>query len=59
MEKRYYNTKEISKYLGVSESAIRKWIRHGKIHVCKINGVIRFDIVIIDKWLEKNCEKII
>ena len=51
MEKRFLNVKEISEYLGFSDSAIRKWIRTGRIPFQKINGGIRFDIHAVDKWL--------
>ncbi len=57
MDKRFYNTKEIAAYLGFSISAIRKWIRTGQIPFCRINGGIRFDIQIIDKWASNNLPK--
>lgn len=58
MEKRFYTSSEISIYLGVSESAIRKWVRLGRIPFNRFCGTtIRFDIKIIEKWIEKNRER--
>jgi len=54
MEKRFLNVKEIAEYLCVKEDTIRKWIRLRKIPHCKINGLIRFEKVKIDRWLQKN-----
>ena len=54
MERRFYNTQEISEYLGFSQSAIRKWVRLDNIPFCKVNGGIRFDICAIDSWMQKN-----
>ena len=51
MENRYMSVRRMAEYLDVSESAIRKWIRCGRIPFVKINGSIRFDSQIIDRWL--------
>ena len=51
--KRFLNIREVAEYLGFSVSAIRKWVRHGQIPFCKVNGGIRFDIERINKWTEK------
>lgn len=53
MEQRFHTTKDIAVYLGFSEGAIRKWIRHGNIPFRKINGGIRFDMEEINKWTYK------
>ena len=53
VSRRFYTAEEIAKYLGFSLSAIRKWIRHGEIPFCKLNGGIRFDIYEIEKWTQK------
>jgi excisionase family DNA binding protein len=44
LSRRYFKTKDIAQYLGMTESAIRKWIRTGQIPFCRINGGIRFEI---------------
>ena len=53
MEKRFYTVDEIAIYLGLSVSAIRTWVRLGKIPVSKINGGIRFNVEEIDVWIKK------
>lgn len=50
MDKRFLSVAEVAEYLGLSESAIRKWVRTGQIPFCRINGAIRFDIRAIDGW---------
>ena len=54
MEKRFYNVGEVAVYLGFSASAIRKWVRRGKIPFNKVNGGIRFDIERINQWATKS-----
>lgn len=54
MERRFYAVDEIAVYLGVSGSAIRKWIRTGQIPFYRLNGAIRFDIQAIEKWTDKS-----
>lgn len=53
IEKRFLKVPEVAAYLGFSVSAIRKWVRLGRIPFCKVNGGIRFDIERINKWTEK------
>ena len=53
VEKRFLNVPEVAFYLGFSISAIRKWVRLGAIPFRKVNGGIRFDIHLINQWLEK------
>jgi excisionase family DNA binding protein len=53
IEKRFLNVPEVALYLGFSISAIRKWVRRGVIPFHKVNGGIRFDIQLINEWLEK------
>lgn len=50
MEKRFLSVVEVAEYLGLSQSAIRKWIRTGQIPFLKINGAIRFDMEEINQW---------
>jgi excisionase family DNA binding protein len=52
MEKRFYNAKEISIYLGVSEEAVRKWSLRGKIPFVKLGKSLRFDMMKIDSWVK-------
>lgn len=54
MERIIFNVKEISKYLSVSESTIRKLIREKKIPHFRIYSKILFDKEVIDRWLIDN-----
>ncbi len=49
-EQRYLSVKQTATYLGVSQSAVRKWIRFGTIPSCRFNGSIRFDKFKLDSW---------
>jgi len=53
IEKRFLNVPEVAKYLGLSISAIRKWVRLGMIPFNKVNGSIRFDIERINRWIDQ------
>lgn len=50
MRRRFLSVNEVAEYLGLSQSAIRKWIRTGQIPFSRINGAIRFDIQKINEW---------
>ena len=52
MDKRYFNAKEISTYLGVSEVAVRKWAIRGKIPFVKLGKSLRFDMIKVDTWVK-------
>lgn len=52
MERRFYNAKEISIYLGVSEEAVRKWAIRGRIPFVKLGKSLRFDKIKIDFWVK-------
>ena len=58
MEKRFLTVAEIAEYLGFKQSAIRKWIRLGKIPFNRLNGGIRFDLRLIDQWAQKRQEQV-
>ena len=56
MEKRFYSTKDISCYLGVTEAAVRKWAVRGRIPFVKLGKCLRFDMMKVNDWLkEKEC----
>ena len=57
IEQRFLNIPEVARYLGFSDSDIRKWVRKGMITFNKINGGIRFDIQAIDKWVSKKHQR--
>lgn len=54
MERIVFNVKEVTKYLSVSESTIRKLVREKKIPHFRILSKILFDKEQIDKWLNSN-----
>ncbi|MGM0112519.1 helix-turn-helix domain-containing protein [Enterococcus sp. DIV0187] len=47
---RYMNKKQTCDYLQISNNTLDRWIENGLPEI-KINGVIRFDRLSIDKWL--------
>ncbi len=53
IEQRYLSVKETAVYLGVSTSAVRKWIRLDTIPLSRFNGSIRFDKYRLDSWASK------
>ena len=53
MEKRYLTIKECANYCGISENTLYRWSREGKIPVCKISNLLRFDRVKIDDWMKQ------
>ena len=57
MTKEICNIKDLSLYLKVSTSEVRKLVREKKIPNFRIGNRIMFDIVEINKWLEKLAEK--
>lgn len=49
-EERYLSKKETCKYLKISNNTLDNWISQG-LPVLRINGILRFDRIAIDKWL--------
>lgn len=54
MERIVFNVKEVTKYLSVSESTVRKLVREKKIPHFRILSKILFDKELIDKWINNN-----
>lgn len=52
-EKRFYNAKDLSVYLGVTEDAVRKWALRGQIPYVKLGKCLRFDMIRVNVWLKK------
>ena len=50
-----FTVKEVSEYLRVSESCIRKAIRENKIPYFRVMSKILFDKSAIDKLITENC----
>jgi len=53
MEKRFTDIKELAKYLGVKDSTIYSWVHIRAIPYFKIGRLVKFDLAIIDSWIEK------
>lgn len=49
-KQRYMNKKQTCNYLQIANNTLDRWIENGLPEI-KINGVIRFDRLAIDKWL--------
>jgi len=49
-KQRYMNKKQTCNYLQISNNTLDNWIDQG-FPVIKLNGVMRFDSLEIDKWL--------
>jgi len=54
MERIIFNVKEVTKYLSVSESTIRKLVRKKKIPHFRILSKILFDKEQVDKWINNS-----
>lgn len=57
MTKEICNIKELSSYLKVSISEIRKLVREKQIPNFRLGNRIMFDLVEINKWVENLAEK--
>jgi len=52
LENRYLAKKDTCKYLKISNNTLDKWLLQG-LPVLRINGIMRFDRIAIDKWLSE------
>ena len=57
MTKEICNLKDLSKYLKISISEIRKLVREKKIPHFRLGNRIMFDLKTINNWIEKLQEK--
>lgn len=55
--KKICDLKDISIYLNMSESTIRKFVREKRIPYFRIGYRIKFNLEKIDEWLEELSEK--
>jgi excisionase family DNA binding protein len=42
---------EVAQCLNISPKTVRNWVYKGKIPYLKVNGVVRFEISVIEKWI--------
>ena len=47
----------LCEWLGVSERTARNWVETGTIPVTRIDGRLRFDVVAVDRWLNRHTTK--
>ena len=57
MTKEICNIKDLSSYLKISTSEIRKLVSEKKIPNFRLGTRIMFDLIEINKWVEKLAEK--
>lgn len=54
MTKEICGIKELAKYLGISESGVRKLVSEKRIPYFKVLSCIKFDLKEINLWLEES-----
>ena len=52
LTKRYLNKHEICTYMGISQSTLQKWLRRGDFPCVRVEGVYRFRVDEVEKWIE-------
>ncbi len=54
MKKRLLTIKETSEYLGISIHTLYSWVSQKKIDYVKMGRLTKFDIRVLDKYIENN-----
>ena len=54
MDRRLINIKELSEYTGLSINTLYSWVSREKIPCVKVGRLRKFDIRVIDRWIEDN-----
>ncbi len=54
MQKRLITIKEASGYLGISVNTLYSWVSQKKIDYVKMGRLTKFDLRVIDKFIENN-----
>ena len=54
MQKRLLTINEASEYLGISANTLYSWVSQKKIDYVKIGRLTKFDLKVIDKFIENN-----
>ena len=49
IERRFLSPREAAAYLGVSESAVLRWVREGRITASRVGRCIRIDLRVLEK----------
>jgi len=54
MQKRLLTVKEASEYLGIKVNTLYSWASRKKINYVKMGRLTKFDIRVLDKYIENN-----
>jgi len=54
MEEKYYSVSEIAKKYAVSNTAVTKWIREGKLKAVRLGNVYRIPESALKEFLRQN-----
>ena len=54
MQKRLLTVNEASEYLGIKVNTLYSWVSQKKIDYVKMGRLTKFDIRLIDKYIENN-----
>lgn len=57
--RRLLNVGETALYLGVKVDTVYKWSRMGVLSKVKLGGALRFDVNVLDQFIEKHSIKAI
>ncbi len=54
MQRRLITIKEASEYLGIKVNTLYSWVSQKKIDYVKMGRLTKFDIRVLDKFIENN-----
>ncbi len=54
MQRRLITIKEASEYLGIKVNTLYSWVSQKKIDYIKMGRLIKYDIKVLDKYIENN-----
>jgi len=54
MEKRFIGPEDLAVYLDISLNTVYSWVYLKKIPYVKVGRLVKFDLVEINQWLNKN-----
>lgn len=57
--RRLLNVGETASYLGVKVDTVYKWSRMGVLSKVKLGGALRFDVNVLDQFIEQHSTKAI
>jgi excisionase family DNA binding protein len=57
--RRLLNVGETARYLGVKVDTVYKWSRMGVLSKVKLGGALRFDVNVLDRFIEQHSTKAI